>query len=80
MLFDLDAMPAFRLFSHNRFDLVGFYGRDHLTGLDVSLAPVSRAGAGGGRVAVCRSEWVEDSIFEGVSGARLLGQPAAAPH
>jgi DUF1365 family protein len=32
MLFDLDAMPALRLFSHNRFNLVSFYNRDHLDG------------------------------------------------
>ena len=32
MLFDLDAMPALRLFSHNRFNLVSFHDRDHLDG------------------------------------------------
>ncbi len=32
MLFDLDAMPSLRLFSHNRFNLVSFYDRDHLDG------------------------------------------------
>jgi uncharacterized protein len=34
MLFDLDAMPALRLFSHNRFNLVSFHDRDHLDGSD----------------------------------------------
>ena len=36
MLFDLDELPAldrdFRLFSHNRFNLLGFYDRDHGAG------------------------------------------------
>lgn len=32
MLFDLDAMPRLRLFSHNRFNLVSFHDRDHLNG------------------------------------------------
>ena len=32
MLFDLDAMPSLRLFSHNRFNLVSFHDRDHLDG------------------------------------------------
>jgi DUF1365 family protein len=32
MLFDLDAMPALRLFSHNGFNLVSFHDRDHLDG------------------------------------------------
>ena len=32
ILFDLDAMPALRLFSHNRFNLVSFQDRDHLDG------------------------------------------------
>ena len=36
MLFDLDAMPAARLFSHNRFNLVSFYDRDHLDGSGTS--------------------------------------------
>lgn len=37
MLFDLDAMPASRLFSHNRFNLVSFYDRDHLDGSGTDL-------------------------------------------
>lgn len=32
MLFDLDAMPSLRLFSHNRFNLVSFHDCDHLDG------------------------------------------------
>ncbi len=32
ILFDLDAMPSLRLFSHNRFNLVSFHDRDHLDG------------------------------------------------
>ncbi len=37
MRFDLDAMPALRLFSHNRFNLVSFHDRDHLDGSGGSL-------------------------------------------
>lgn len=37
ILFDLDAMPAQRLFSHNRFNLVSFYDRDHLDGSGAGL-------------------------------------------
>ena len=37
MLFDLDAMPALRLFSHNRFNLVSFHDRDHLDGSGTDL-------------------------------------------
>jgi len=37
MLFDLDAMPALRLFSHNRFNLVSFHDRDHLDGSETGL-------------------------------------------
>lgn len=44
MLFDLDAMPALRLFSHNRFNLVSFHDRDHLDGSGSGLrAQVERA-------------------------------------
>ena len=37
ILFDLDAMPALRLFSHNRFNLVSFHDRDHLDGSGTDL-------------------------------------------
>jgi DUF1365 family protein len=37
MLFDLDAMPRLRLFSHNRFNLVSFHDRDHLDGSATAL-------------------------------------------
>jgi DUF1365 family protein len=37
MLFDLDAMPVLRLFSHNRFNLVSFHDRDHLESAGGSL-------------------------------------------
>jgi DUF1365 family protein len=37
ILFDLDAMPALRLFSHNRFNLVGFHDCDHLDGSGTDL-------------------------------------------
>jgi DUF1365 family protein len=37
MLFDLDAMPSLRLFSHNRFNLVRIYDRDHLDGSGTDL-------------------------------------------
>jgi DUF1365 family protein len=37
ILFDLDAMPALRLFSHNRFNLVSFHDRDHLDGSNTDL-------------------------------------------
>ena len=44
MLFDLDAMPSLRLFSHNRFNLVSFHDRDHLDGSGADLrAQVERA-------------------------------------
>ena len=44
ILFDLDAMPALRLFSHNRFNLVSFHDRDHLDGSAIPLrAQVERA-------------------------------------
>ncbi len=48
MLFDLDDMPRVRLFSHNRFNLVSFYDRDHLaaaTGLRPQIeAAMTEAG------------------------------------
>ena len=37
ILFDLDAMPSLRLFSHNRFNLVSFHDRDHLDGSGADL-------------------------------------------
>lgn len=37
MLFDLDDMPASRLFSRNRFNLISFRDSDHLDGSDVPL-------------------------------------------
>lgn len=37
ILFDLDAMPAPRLFSRNRFNLVSFHDRDHLDGTGTDL-------------------------------------------
>ena len=37
ILLDLDAMPSLRLFSHNRFNLVSFYDRDHLDGSATAL-------------------------------------------
>jgi DUF1365 family protein len=37
ILFDLDAMPSARLFSHNRFNLVSFHDRDHLDGSGTCL-------------------------------------------
>ena len=37
MLFDLDAMPALRLFSHNRFNLMSFHDADHLDGSGEAL-------------------------------------------
>ena len=44
MLFDLDAMPSLRLFSHNRFNLVSFHDTDHLDGSRTGLrAQVERA-------------------------------------
>jgi DUF1365 family protein len=49
MLFDLDAMPSLRLFSHNRFNLVSFYDRDHLDGSGSGLrGQVEQALAGAG--------------------------------
>jgi len=48
MLFDLDEIPParLRLFSHNRFNLVSFYDRDHLNGTrsrDIAVASVTAA-------------------------------------
>ncbi len=37
MLFDLDAMPHVAGFSHNRWNLVSFYDRDHLDGSGTDL-------------------------------------------
>jgi DUF1365 family protein len=37
ILLDLDAMPSLRLFSHNRFNFVSFYDRDHLDGSATAL-------------------------------------------
>ena len=37
ILLDLDAMPSLRLFSHNRFNCVSFYDRDHLDGSSTAL-------------------------------------------
>jgi DUF1365 family protein len=37
ILFDLDAMPTLRLFSHNGFNLVSFHDRDHLDGSGAGL-------------------------------------------
>jgi DUF1365 family protein len=39
ILFDLDAMPAARFFSRNRFNLVSFHDRDHLDG---TVTPLRR--------------------------------------
>src|SRR5271170_7149172 len=37
ILLDLDAMPSLRLFSHNRFNFISFYDRDHLDGSATAL-------------------------------------------
>jgi DUF1365 family protein len=48
MLFDLDNMPRARLFSHNRFNLVSFYDRDHLGGGDSLRPQIEAAMTGAG--------------------------------
>lgn len=75
MLFDLDAMPTgLRLFSRNRWNLIGFRDRDHLDGSDRPLraqveAAMTTAGLtpDGGPIRVLCMPRVLGSVFNPIS-------------